>query len=550
LHRDDVLTGGALLPLAVGSFLAANLAALRSRPHGTEELEGSLLASPAQRTVAHLLAGGWAAGVALLAVGAALLSLAVRGPVGVPSAWELLAGPAVVWLCAALGVLVARWWPTAAAGPVALVPLSAAQLHLTLRLSATVSGQSRARWLAPWAPLSNSGNPPPELVFRPSGWHLVYLLGLALLAGGLALVRHGAGVRPAAVVGARLALTLAAAVQQARPPSPERVRAMVALVDRPRTVERCEVRGGVRYCFYPAYRPWLERWAQVIGPVVSAVPPAARPGTLEVWQVPSQVFGSDLPTPVVERLTVWTVGQPFRPERPPGIHVGTRWLGGAAGRAQQLSLAAAAGAWAVGLPMSPNQVLLTRADARRILQAYPPEERATQRRQVHEGAVWGSCNPRGQARAVVALWLAARATPETREAFRTALSHPFGFEFTLPVSHEGAGNEDLAFNLGFAYANLDVQEAPGGESPVSWPREEAEYAAQLLDRPGGQVAAALARHWDRLTRPEAPTKELVRLFGLRPVPPVAARLARVGIDPEVAARVASELEGGGEVPCR
>jgi hypothetical protein len=64
---------------------------------------------------------------------------------------------------------------------------------------------------------------------------------------------------------------------------------------------------------------------------------------------------------------------------------------------------------------------------------------------------------------------------------------------------------------------------------VDWPTAEAEYAVQLLDRPA--AGAAIRAHWKGLAGPRERTDTLVRMLRLRPLPPLAEVLARLGTRP-------------------
>ena len=164
--------------LGVGVLIAANLAALRSRRDRTEELYLSLPMTPARRTVGHLLSAGPAA----VAIGLALLGLAVWLSV---SGHEVeidhgrfltgidLADLAVyVGVLVALGVVLARWVPHPAAGPVAVIGLFV--------LIGPVSSDSNLEPLVPWV-----------MPVGGSGWHLLYLTGVAVLLGAIAVLKHG-----------------------------------------------------------------------------------------------------------------------------------------------------------------------------------------------------------------------------------------------------------------------------------------------------------------------------------------------------------------------
>jgi hypothetical protein len=162
----------------VGVLLAANLAALRSRRDRTEELYLSLPMTPARRTVAHLLSAGPAA----VAIGLVLLGLAVwlsvAGHEIEIDEGRILAGldladlAVYVGVLVALGVMLACWVPNAAAGSLAVIGLFV--------LIGTVSSDSNLETLAPWV-----------IPVGGSGWHLLYLTGVAVLLGSIAVLKHG-----------------------------------------------------------------------------------------------------------------------------------------------------------------------------------------------------------------------------------------------------------------------------------------------------------------------------------------------------------------------
>src|SRR5207245_350930 len=92
---------------------------------------------------------------------------------------DILMGLALLPFAGAL----ARWWRAALAGPVGVVALAAMEIFLVWQTSAgrPENDPNPVRWLAPWVPIAVSGDPPRELVIRPSGWHLVFIVSVALL---------------------------------------------------------------------------------------------------------------------------------------------------------------------------------------------------------------------------------------------------------------------------------------------------------------------------------------------------------------------------------
>ena len=121
-----MVTGPGQITLALGTLVAANLAALRSRGAGAGELLEPLVLGERAVTAAQLGAVAAAVGVAGLLVGVELayteLSDAAAGETR-PSALALLAGPVSVSACGALGLALARWAPSAALAVIAVPAL-------------------------------------------------------------------------------------------------------------------------------------------------------------------------------------------------------------------------------------------------------------------------------------------------------------------------------------------------------------------------------------------------------------------------------------------
>jgi hypothetical protein len=536
LHREDVLTGLTLLPLAGATLLATNLAALRSRRHGTEDLYDSMATPPSRRTVGHLLSVGWAAALGAAIVAVDILSLLPSDPAGSPRILELLVGPALVALAGCTGILVARWWPTVVAGPISLVALISLALLFVQSLPSSFDASIPDRFLLPWAPLSLEWGVAPELVVRPAGWHLVYLAGLILVVASATLVRHGLRPRPAALAVASVVLTVMAAGAQLGVPTQAQARALVPLVEDPDAIRVCEVRMGVRYCAYPAYEPWIERWASALSPVIRTTPPGSRPHGLAVEQV-LPYYGGDLPRDAALRFE-----ESFPKASPEVIRVGIRWGGFGNEDEYRLGLALVVAGWSVGLPRTSEEVVLTKEDVEAIRKAYPEDDGLV------PGAQWGSCQLLGQARAVVALWLAARATPGQADVLTELLGQPpYGYE--VVEGQEGGPSLYTDGPVLYELNNLPLETYLSSPPYIQWGIAEAFHAVQLLDRPHSEVEALLHRHWGTLTDPSTPTSELVRLMNLGPMPSLEEQFLQAGLDRAVLP-VANEAPENVDPMCR
>lgn len=202
----QLLMGAGIVPLAAGTLLAANLAALRSLRSDTTELQGALPARPLATTLAHLLSIAWAAaaGVVFVAVAFVLTGAAngvevdAASHTAVPSAFELAQGPVAVIVFGVAGVALARAIPYLAASSLVVVVLLAGDMML-----ASQSRDTALAWLAPVVNTAVVAPPTEWPCYRPvdascqvlgfhaasAGWHLLYLAGLIAVLAALALIR-------------------------------------------------------------------------------------------------------------------------------------------------------------------------------------------------------------------------------------------------------------------------------------------------------------------------------------------------------------------------
>jgi hypothetical protein len=146
-----LLSGGLALGLGVGTFLAANLAAMRTERGGSGELLEPLPRGAASRTAGQLVALLWTVPLAVAAVAIGYVAFGAGeglvvdrfGTTRVPSLVELAQAPFAVLALGAAGVLLGRLAPTPLLAPLAVAGL------LTLE---TVLPATRAvQWLLPFA---------------------------------------------------------------------------------------------------------------------------------------------------------------------------------------------------------------------------------------------------------------------------------------------------------------------------------------------------------------------------------------------------------------
>jgi hypothetical protein len=453
------------LLLAWAGLVAVNLGALRARRDRTGELFDSVPLPPVARTAAHL------ASVLVLAPVVVILAVAsyrywkaqpgAVGSMGLPHLAQLLL---IVLGAGVSGVLVARWAPTAAGGPLAVIAIIVLQINF---------GYQDARWR--WLHFASGDAYATPFDIRHDGWHLVWLVGLVLLGVMLALARHGLTRQVVAAAAVALALLAVSGWAQTRPPDPTLVAARVDELVRPAAHQVCAPRAGATYCAYPAYRRWITLWAAPVHGVLSVVPAEGRTRPLVVRQ-------RALPTDFHDLLPEVAAGlDPAAVWRADGIvHPGLGWKLDD----HQLTLGFQTAAWAVGLPAAV---------------AWPGE----------------ACTAGGQARVVTALWLAGQSTPTAGRVLRSRAA-------AAGTGPGGGGLSGLApVDALPDYNNSDRPYVP--EVGAAGRGADLVSAVALLDRPPGQVASVLRSNWARLTDPATPARVLLDLAGA-PVPAGAADL--------------------------
>ncbi|WP_433258102.1 hypothetical protein ACQPYK_22455 [Streptosporangium sp. CA-135522] len=347
-----------LLP-AAGTTYAACLATSRDQRYGMPATLEALPVRASGHTLAVLLAASTVAGAvaALVTVAYLLGRLAVSGPVaGRFDLFEALTGMAVAVFAAALGTAAGRWIPS----------LFAAPLTITFGACLQVTGNALwnyrpgGEWLAP---VNLMIDLPVEAASRPSGWHLTYVAGLAVLLGAVALLKHGTSRGRIIAVIAALVVAVPSAAIATR--SGGRITGSPEL-----KADRCHDIRGVSYCAYQDYAAWIPEWAQTVQPVIDAAPHAVKGRVTKVRQSPSGSSDSERPTSQT-------------------VYAGTAW-----GEVFRRHLAGEVAALMVGL--APRRPSVGHRDE-------------------------PSCDASGQARTVVGLWLMGQASPPGRLTLRTEL---------------------------------------------------------------------------------------------------------------------------------
>lgn len=465
-----------LVPLGWLTIVAVNLVALRPRRTGTDELFATLPAPQPVRSSALLTT---AIGPVAVAAAAAIATVvivplvAVGGnvPLGSPRWDEIAAGLLIVAGSVTVGVAVARWLPNAAFGLLAAV--------------ATMVIQARFLDVTTWPWDRGAGDPLRFLGFlaepnptradflevRPAGWHLLYLLGLIVFMGGVAVARDGLRRPAVAVLSAGVLVAAGAGWIQTRPPSAARQAEMVAFLTDPVAHQVCKEAGAVRYCAYPGFTAEVPRWRQRVEATLALVPAAATAGRdpLAVTQRAATIVSNDcspgpfeanLPPGVAARVSpasLWPAdGDVHPPLYEESFPCSEQAVHG-------FFLAVQTGAWATGLPSAPHD--------------------RNQR-----------CTASGQARAAVTLWAGAAASPKGARTLRD-------------VTAQGGGDQGGGL---ITFTGWDDPPMWGVDYAVA----DAEVAIAMLARPAPTVTAALEADWARWTNPATPTTALARALGI------------------------------------
>jgi len=508
LPRDAVRIAEAQHPLAAGVLLAAALMASRAHRHRTTDLFDAAPTLPARRTAAALVAVCGPVGVALASAAvevAALVALGGVGELGGGAMLELLAGPAMVALAGVAGVALGLWAPIGMA-PVVLVAAAAAVLAL-INAGPPLEGLNLV------VTLPGLGMLPSTLLPRAPGLHLLYVIGLSVVVATVALVRHGRRLGLLLAGAAGLGVALAGGLAVTRPPASATLEPLVAALREPATAQACTEAEGLTLCAFPSMVGWTERWAPVVRATLDPLPEqVAAPDTVR------QVASPDSLDTVVGRMRAeellpahvdLTVPGRTPPDIGGAVPAAMRWgRAGDLGDAQ-LMLALATAAEALDLP-----------------ERWFPQARPAGPGTPEGTVVYGRCSQAGQAREVVALWLAGQSSTEARMALRDALDEQ-SFEAIAVADAQYVVSEldrlDMLTANPYAVADISLV--------LGWSRSGATLAAQLLDLPHDMVTARLRSGWARWTDPTTPADALVDEFALPGLPMAEERLAAAGITP-------------------
>jgi hypothetical protein len=439
-------------PLVGMTILAVHRARTRARRDGLDELFTTLPAGQHHRNLGHL-ASAWVPVAAALVAGAAMLALhALRadvtwGPFGARQLTHVVEVGLLAAGGVALGVLVARWAPWTLAPVVAVVAVGVASIEL-----ATIGD-------GPWDPRRQLstwlGDPQVDLRFTYAHWlsRTGWLAALVVLVGLLALVRDAP--RPARLAPALAVVVVLAGVAAAvttRPIPADAAQRIADELSHPERHQTC-IDAGIPVCAYRGDEDLARAFARNVAPVVAAVPSGHRPD-VRVRQGATVELRS-LDPRIADRVRLPTDGAlAVEMTSHPDAYRGARF---------RVALAA--------LEVNPS------------------------------GAAGAHGQPvvlRGQARGVIAIWLATRGL-EAGAATRMASTR----------TEPGDGHDIVVGPW--------PDECMAGPVPVIWAYSDLAAARALLALPDDRVARVVADRWDDLTDPTLTTDQLLAAVGLDPM---------------------------------
>lgn len=457
-------------PVAGMTILAVHRAVTRPVRDGSNELfescptEGVVRAMGLLRTavvpVTVFTGFSVAYGIALL-VGSSNL----HGPVSTDMLPLLLAGPVLVAGAVCLGVALGSWVRFGLAPVVAVVGVGFVALKLATAGDPGWNGSSALSTFGP------DGGSPLLHPLLPTWWYLLWLVALVVLVAVVAVWRYRRDRRVRLTAALGVAVAVVAALFATAGPDEAAARHVADLIARPGSHQACDRVGAlVDVCTYRDYGELHKSITAAIGPVAGALPAGARAVTLR------QGFeGTETGLPVeVRRLLPAGVPTPGEGE----VRIG--FAGDDNALLEYRLLVAFA---ALGLRFPSDSL------------DHPP-------------LVIG-----GEARGVVALWLAARGLDPADAVGLATVENPGDSDENLVG---GAGPD--AFELGLAWPNMC--------GPVVWAPQDLAAARMLMRAPEAEVAAVVDARFARWSDPGATTDELLVALGLPAVGPPSTIVTR------------------------
>ena len=354
------------LPFAGMTLVAMNLAALRARREGTEELFGSLPATSTTRVVGHL-GSVWMA-LVVQSVFVAITFASGRfltdhfGAIDAASIGDIAVSFVLVACAGSFAVALARWLPNPLVALVAVVLLAFGGTAI-----GGIGGQhwSLTRQLSIWPRYPDHDW---AFAIRPSWWHAAYLLSLGLVVAVVAVARQRRDRLTLLLGVSAVAFAGVTGYVQTRPMTDGDAERIAAMISDPIAHSSCRTTDGLTLCAYRDYADITRVWTRELTAPFAAVAPLQRAnGFVVAWHEPRL---DRLDPAVRDRLDVDALAASWSaaPDTWNGVAVD--------GTESNLINRLALGLWSVGLASVP----------------------------AGDAPCWAG----GQARGVVALWVAAQ----------------------------------------------------------------------------------------------------------------------------------------------
>ncbi|MEO6123522.1 MAG: hypothetical protein ABIR32_07400 [Ilumatobacteraceae bacterium] len=447
------------LPFAGMTLVAMNLGALRARREGTEELFGSLPATSTTRVVGHLGSVWMALVVQIVFVTVTFASGRFLsdhfGAIDAASIGDIAVSFVLVACAGALAIALARWLPN---------PLVALAAVVLLAFGGTAIGGigghhwSLTRQLSIWPRYPDHDW---AFAIRPSWWHATYLLSLGLVVAVVAVARHQRDRLTLLLGGSAVALAGVTGYVQIRPMSDSDAERIAAMISDPIAHSSCQTTDGLTLCAYSDYADITRVWSRELTEPFAAVAPQHRAnGFAVIWHEPrldrldpavrTRIDAEDLTSSWSADTATWN-----------GVAVD--------GTESNLINRLALGLWSVGLPTEP----------------------------AGDAPCWAG----GQARGVVALWVAAQ-----------GMSGDDARRF-VSGSWSGLGDDHSDSNVpvewidGYVWVGDSVP-------PVLWSAADIAAAQAVLMLDANLVRDTLWADWRQWSDPSVTTDDLMSELGV------------------------------------
>ncbi|MEP7113130.1 MAG: hypothetical protein ABI862_07680 [Ilumatobacteraceae bacterium] len=455
------------LPFAGMTLVAMNLAALRARRDGTEELFGSLPATSTTRVVGHLGSVWMALVVQIVFVAVTFASGRFLtdhfGAIDAASIGDVVVSFVLVLCAGSLAVALARWLANPLAALAALVVLAF--------VGSAIGGIGDHQWsltrqLSIWPRY-----PDHDWAFavRPSWWHAAYLISLGLVVAVVAVARQQRDRFTLLLGLGAVSLAGLTGYVQTRPMTDGDAERIAVMISDPVAHSSCRTTDGLTLCAYRDYADITRVWTRELTPPFAAVAPQQRAnGFAVVWHEPRL---DRLDPAVRDRIDIDALATAWSTDP-------ATWNGVAVdGTESNLINRLALGLWSVGLPLVP----------------------------AGEAPCWAG----GQARGIVALWVAAQ-----------GMSGGDAKRF-VSGTWSGLGDDHSDSNVPAEWIDGYVW-VGGAIPPVLWSATDIAAAQAVLTLDTTLVRETLWADWQHWSDASATTDDLMTELG---VVPASARSA-------------------------